>query len=130
LAVYFDSSALAKLVVRETETAALEEWLDSVRVSPISSVIARVELERFARLHGQEELLRVSSLLEGIDLLAVSDAVIRRAGSVEPALLRTLDAIHLATALQLSGEETVVVTYDRRLGDACLLHGLDVVAPT
>ena len=128
--VYFDTSALAKLIVREFETRALEAWLDSSGAVPVSSVVARVELMRFARRHGDEEIFRVASLAEKLDFLTLSDDVVHLAGSLDPALLRSLDAIHLATALDLGSIISGVVTYDKRLAEACALHGLEVIAPS
>jgi uncharacterized protein len=73
----------------------------------------------------QAEALR---LLNSCLLLGVSDLILRHAARLASAELRTLDAIHLATASQV--EPDAVLTYDHRLGNACAGEGLGVVAPT
>lgn len=62
-------------------------------------------------------------------LLAIVDDIIRSAASMEPARLRSLDAIHLATALMLEPELTAVVTYDTRMQEAAAALGMPVAAP-
>ena len=60
----------------------------------------------------------------------MTDEVRAVAASIEPVELRTLDAIHLASALSLGDDLAAVLTYDRRMADAAESRGLVVVAPS
>jgi predicted nucleic acid-binding protein len=129
--VYLDSSAIVKLVVTEPESGALRLYLAS-REERVASGLARVEVIRaLRRVHGnaRDLLRRADEVLGGIALVAVDDPVLRDAAALAPRGLRSLDAVHLATALSLDGIEAVV-TYDRRLSAAAAEAGLDVAAPT
>jgi predicted nucleic acid-binding protein len=126
---YLDTSAVVKLLVREGETAALRRWLRR-RPRRVASALLSVELLRAARRAGEPRLVvEARRLLTGITLIGVDNAVLDRAGDLEPGQLRTLDAIHLATALSLGAELDAVVTYDRRMADAAALVGLAIAAP-
>lgn len=127
--VYLDSSALVKLVVTEPETAALRRYL---RAHPerVSSALARVEVCRALRRAGATEatLRRADQVLGRIALVAIDDPLLRAAAALSPSGLRSLDAVHLATALSLDGLDAVV-TYDRRLDAAAAQTGLVVASP-
>ncbi len=128
--VYLDSSAIIKLVVAEPESEALRAYLTG-RKERVASGLARVEVFRaLRRAHGGTPILlhHADAVLEGIALVAVDEPVLRDAAGLEPRLLRSLDAIHLATALSL-GELDAVVTYDRRLAAAAAEAGLEVASP-
>jgi hypothetical protein len=128
--VYLDSSALVKLVFAESESAALRGFLVDWR-SRASSVLARTEVARVAnRLGASDDVsARTADVLEHIALIALDNGIATRAGEIGPPALRTLDAIHLATALSLSDDLGGIVTYDRRLADAARRAGLTVWAP-
>jgi uncharacterized protein len=127
---YLDTSAVVKLLVREGETAALRRWLRR-RPRRVASALLSVELLRAARRAGEPRLVvEARRLLSGITLVDVDRAVLDRAGELEPGQLRTLDAIHLATALSVGAELDAVVTYDRRMADAAALVGLAIAAPS
>ncbi len=129
--VYLDSSAIVKLVVPERESRALRRYL-AVRYDRIASGLVRVEVFRaLRRAHAWEPATRhgAEQVLEGIALLAIDEPVLRAAAHLQPERLRSLDAVHLATALSLEGLEAVV-TYDQRLLDATVAAGLKVAAPT
>jgi uncharacterized protein len=127
---YLDTSAVVKLLVREGETAALRRWLRR-RPRRVASALLSVELLRAARRAGEPRLVvEARRLLSGITLVDVDGAVLDRAGELEPGQLRTLDAIHLATALSVGAELDAVVTYDRRMADAAALVGLAIAAPS
>jgi hypothetical protein len=130
LAVYLDASALAKLVLNEPETLALARFLEGWP-SRIASVIARVELIRAVRREVQpaDVFDRAMAVLERMTLVDLEPAMITDACGVEPAGLRTLDAIHLATALSIREGLAGMVTYDRRLADAARRAGLTVWFP-
>jgi len=125
--VYADSSALIKLVIRERESAVLKRWLTGKRV--VSSRIAEVEVSRGARRSGREPRPRVEELLGEIDLIELGDRVVSRAVRLDPPELRSLDAIHLATALSIADDLDGFVTYDRQLGRAASAAGLSVASP-
>jgi predicted nucleic acid-binding protein len=127
---YLDTSAVVKLLVREGETAALRRWLRR-RPRRVASALLSVELLRAARRAGEPRLVvEARRLLSGITLVDVDRAVLDRAGELEPGQLRTLEAIHLATALSVGAELDAVVTYDRRMADAAPLVGLAIAAPS
>jgi predicted nucleic acid-binding protein len=126
---YLDASALVKLIVAEPESGALRRYLGE-RPRIISSRIAEVELRRaVARQDEIDAGDRVSSLIATVELLELDAEVARRAGELTPATLRSLDAIHLASALVIAPEVDAVVAYDTRLAAAARAAGLAVVAP-
>lgn len=124
-----------KLVVVEAESPALRSWL-APRRERASSVIAAIELRRAVRrtLAGRHasQAERLASetevLLRSVTFVALDDEVARRAAGLDPAALRTLDSIHVATALGLPSLEALV-TYDARLAQAAVSAGLVVSAP-
>lgn len=128
--LYLDSSAIVKLVAREPETDALVARL---RAGPdlVSSALARVEVGRAARrarVPGAG-LPRVEAVLERIALLRIDEAILEAAAAVDPPDLRSLDAIHLASALSLGEALTAVVTYDAQLKGAARTRGIEVLTP-
>ena len=125
---YLDTSALAKFVIVEAETNALRSFLQSYPLRA-SSTISQVELLRVARRRGFNETVSARALLAGILLLDIDDAVLTIAAELDPPILRSLDAIHLATALSLGSQVSVVVTYDVRMQEAARAAGLNVAAP-
>jgi hypothetical protein len=129
-ALYIDASAAMKLVVEEPESWALADALAGDQL--ISSEICRVELGRVLRRLGlgQGAELLVRGVVERIELLRLDDQILDRASEVGPTDLRTLDAIHLASALAIGRELDAVVTYDRRLAAAAEEAGFAVMSPT
>lgn len=128
MVIYLDSSAIVKLVVREAESAALRRFLRR-RPTRVSSALARVEVVRAVRLQGPEAQARAHAVLARIRLLRIDDDVLSLAAILEPALLRSLDAIHLASARVFGAELGGVVTYDARMRDAAELLGVPVFEP-
>ena len=128
MAVYLDSSAIVKLVVAEAESAALRRDL---RRHPIrvSSALARVEVVRGVRGRGAAAVARAEQVLARLALLRLDDDILGAAASMGPAVLRSHDAIHLASAGALGAELSAVVTSDRRMRDAAKALGMKVVAP-
>ena len=126
--VYVDSSALVKLIVREPETDALRQYLTSA--GPLtSSILATVEVSRAGARAAPESTAEMVAVFEALSVLAFDARSAARAAALSPAGLRTLDAIHLATALELAGDLTAFVSYDDRLCAAARDLGLPVVAP-
>jgi predicted nucleic acid-binding protein len=127
-ATYLDSSAIIKLAVAELESSALRRYLRR-RKPYVSSALARAEVGRTLLPFGPAATRRGDAVLARIDLIRVSDAVLRAAGSLLPEDMRTLDAIHLVTAQRLGEDLAQVVTYDARMKTAADTLGLKVVAP-
>lgn len=126
---YIDSSALLKLVVREAETPALEAYLAHCE-GVVASRLVVVECLRAARRATRVRLLQtVEHVLEAVYLLELTPAVLHQAALSGPPLLRTLDAIHLATALSVDDPELAMIVYDDRLAEAARAAGLTVVQP-
>jgi predicted nucleic acid-binding protein len=126
---YVDSSALIKLIVPEAESEALRHELEGWG-RHASSAIARTEVVRAAARVDPAAREPARRLLETVSLIAVSDQILDRAASLAPASLRSLDALHLASALALGPALGSVITYDVRLGDAARATGADVRAPS
>lgn len=128
-ATYLDSSALVKLAIREPESAALRRYLGRRRPL-VSSALARTEVVRALLPLGSEAVRRGRDVLARIDLLRVNDRVLDAAGMLAPVDLRSLDAIHLASAEQLGSDLQGFLTYDERLASAATGRGLRVIQPT
>ncbi len=126
---YLDASAVVKLLVREAETTALRRRLKDWP-HRVSSALLRVELLRTVRRAGLPRLMvEARRYLASIDLIRLDDDLLERAAEIEPSTVRSLDAIHLATALSLGNDLAAVVTYDSRMSTAAELLGLPVIAP-
>jgi predicted nucleic acid-binding protein len=126
---YIDSSALVKLVVAEPETAALEAHL-AERAGLLASALAALECRRAVRrVSGKRWLGNVDEMLAAVVLLDVTPALLEAAAQLDPPLLRSLDAIHVATALAAHDPDLEVITYDDRLAQAATANGLKVVRP-
>jgi uncharacterized protein len=127
-ATYLDSSAIVKLAVREPESAALRRYLRRRRPL-VSSALARTEVARALMPLGREAVRRGHEALSRVDLMRINDRVLRAAGSLQPEELRSLDAIHLSTALQFGDELAAIVTYDARMALAAEGLGCSVARP-
>ncbi len=126
--IYLDSSAIVKLAVEEPESAALRRALRG-RTELVSSALARTEVARTLLADGQDVVNRGEAVLERIELARVNDRVLRLAGQLTPHGLRSLDAIHLATA-KLLERVKLVVTYDARMAEAARAMKWKVSAPS
>lgn len=128
--IYLDCAAVVKLVHAEAESQALRDWLgDRSSLGWISSVLVEVETVRALSRHAPEAVGRLPLIFDLMVLVEISPEVRALAQRVMPPAVRTLDAIHLATALRLSDQLTSLVTYDRRLADAATAAGLTVDSP-
>ena len=128
-ATYLDASAIVKLAVAEPESAALRRYLRR-RPTLVSSALSRTEVARALLPLGGTAVERGEQVLSRIDLIRISDRVLRDAGRLRPESLRSLDAIHLATARLLRADLDRLVTYDARMSTAAADAGLPVTAPT
>jgi predicted nucleic acid-binding protein len=127
--VYLDSSAIVKLVVREPESNALLRYL-SLGHLQVTSSLARVEVVRAVRRHGRSAAARARELLDGLNQLALDDALLDHAAVIDSNDMRSLDAIHIASAQQLDDELHALVTYDEGMLTAAMALGLPVDRPT
>jgi predicted nucleic acid-binding protein len=128
-ALYLDSSAFVKIVVQETESAALRTYLAANDSRRVSSALLRAETLRAVRHLGPDALAAVREGLRRVDLVAIDDRILDSAGILQSGVLRTLDAIHLATALAIGDDLDAVVTYDERMVEAARLLGLTTAMP-
>ena len=127
-ATYVDSSALVKLAVRERESAVLRRYLARQRPL-VSSALARTEVARALLPLGPDAVRRGREVLARVELLRINDRVLDAAGLLEPTELRSLDAIHLASAEQFGPDLRAFVTYDERLAAAAAARGFRVIGP-
>jgi predicted nucleic acid-binding protein len=125
---YLDSSAIVKLAILEPESMALRRYL-ARRQPLVSSTLARTEVARALMPSGPAAVARGEEVLRRVQLLRINDRVLAEAGRLEPPELRSLDAIHLASARELGKSIRQIVTYDDRMGEAARTLGWTVVAP-
>ncbi len=129
--IYVDTSAVAKLFIAERETSDLRQWLADLSTPHlVSSALLAVELLRLLRLvHPAMVTPAEQFLAADVDIVEVTPPVLGDATTVPPPRLRTLDAIHLATALDLGASVDILVTYDKALIEAARATGLTVAFP-
>lgn len=126
-----DTSALAKLVVAEKESPILSNWIRNEGRTLVSSDLARTELLRAVRRIGTaRHVAQARAVLDSIDLLTVRTSTFENAGRLDPTIMRSLDALHLANALELGDDLEAIVTYDERLREAIRSYGIPVLSPT
>ena len=127
--IYLDTSAALKLVVAEPETGRLELWMaEHAGIQRVSSRLLRIEMLRVVTRTAPHRMSRVNVVLSAIALLSMDD-VAPAAEVIGDKTLRSLDAIHLATAHEIRTELSAFVCYDKRLRDSAHTLGLPVEAP-
>ncbi len=128
--IYLDSSALVKLAVTEPETAGLARWLaGQPNLLHVSSIVIRVEVPRAVWRADPTALPESYRVIRRLVEVELTDEVLGRAASIRPAALRSIDAIHLASALSIRRELTAFVAYDKRLLAAARETGLSAASP-
>ncbi len=129
--IYLDTAALVKLVRREVESDALVDWIaNQTDELMVSSTLAEVELPRAVRRTEPALLAAVPGVLGRIAVYEIDELVRTTAAAYEQPAIRSLDAIHLATADAVLGDDlTAFVTYDRRLLVAAEDLGLPIASP-
>jgi uncharacterized protein len=129
--IYLDSSAAVKLVHAETQAQALRDWLDErADIGWVSSVLLEIESHRALARHAPAALAGLPAVLDLIELVDLAPEIRQRARAVTPVTVRSLGAVHLATALHLRDQLTTFVAYDLRLAEAARAAGLPVEIPT
>ncbi len=129
MAFYVDTSALVKLVSAEPETQALQSWISQRDRDLVAGDLAQTELLRAARKLTPAHVQVAREVLDSVQLMRLGERVFEQAGLLDPPALRSLDAIHLATALDLGHDLEGIVTYDTRLAEAAVHNGVPVVSP-
>jgi predicted nucleic acid-binding protein len=127
-ATYLDWSALVKLAIEEPESGALRAHLRR-RKTLVSSALARTEVLRALLLEGEEGIARGRAVLGRVELIRVNDRLLNAAGLLQPPEVRSLDAIHLATARELGSDLGQVISYDERMVEAAKGLGLKTASP-
>lgn len=142
--IYVDSCAAVKLIREESESAALRDWLDARRgVLVATSELALAEVLRVVRRNNHSdqgvlidpdrlgaELDAAQAVLDGLALVVLDRETLHRAAALEAPMVRTLDAIHLVSALEWPAAAVEFVTYDRRLAAAASDAGMTVISPS
>ncbi|HXP21834.1 MAG TPA: type II toxin-antitoxin system VapC family toxin [Streptosporangiaceae bacterium] len=126
--IYIDTSALLKLVHPEPESAPLRAWLADHPGDLVSSALVRTETRRALLRNDPGVLPSLPAVLSVIAQIPVSEAILDAAAMLPDPMLRSLDAIHLASA-QAVAAVTTMLAYDKRLADASRLAGFSVVSP-
>jgi uncharacterized protein len=127
--IYLDTSAALKLVLPEAGTAALELWIAQRAGTPrISSRLLRIEMLRAVSRVAPHRAERAHVILSGVTLLSMDDAA-PTAEAIGNSTLRSLDAIHLATAYGLRADVTAFISYDKRLCESARAIGLPAESP-
>jgi predicted nucleic acid-binding protein len=125
---YLDSSAIVKLVIHEPESAALRRFS---RRNPdqATSGLAWAEVQRAVRRAEPSALTRARQALDGLLAIGVTPGILADAAKLDPIEVRTLDAIHLASAMTLAAELVAIVTYDDRMARAAMASGIAILSP-
>jgi len=128
-ALYLDTSVLGRVLLDEPDTAAIRRELGRFE-RHISSRLIRVELRRLGLL--TDMLEHAEGLIAGSVLIPLDETVLTAAETIAPSVVRTLDAIHLATAVRLAsaGQLDALMTYDKQLADGAREHGITVLSPS
>ncbi len=129
--IYLDTAAVVKLAHAEPASQALRRWLDErAETGWISSVLTEIESFRALARYVPPAVSRLPAVLDQIDLIDLDQRIRILARAAQPVTVRSLDAIHLGTALHSRPGLTSFVTYDKRLLDAARSAGLQVDSPS
>lgn len=130
MAFYVDTSALVKAVIQEEHSDAFREWHGGISAPLVTSDLARAELPRAVRRADSTQAVRARAVLDRMTILVVTTELFQAAARLEPTSLRTLDAVHLACALDLGDDLEGLVAYDDRLLEAAQAYGVATITPT
>ena len=126
---YLDTSAAVKLLIAEEGANSLARWLESHEDQVFSSDLLRTELLRVTRRIAPDLMVQARAILDALVILTLSTELCERAAILEPHLLRSLDAIHLAAAMEMGDDLRGLITYDRRLAAGAASLGIEVLTP-
>lgn len=129
---YVDTSAFIKLAVDEDLTGEMRTWAgtEETRTGALwSSDLLRTEALRAARRVSSDAVEATRDRLDRMAFIALTTDVFQQAAELDPAVLRSLDAIHLAAALALGDDLDGVVTYDERMLAAAHALGIATLTP-
>lgn len=126
--VYLDSSALVKLVIPEPETAALRAEIETWD-RYVSSALVQTEIVRACARISSAARRVAERVVASLDLIAIDDDILARATRLKPLELRTLDAIHVASAQILGSALGAVIAYDARLVQGARTARLTTLEP-
>ena len=126
---YLDTSAAVKLVVSEPGSTALRRWLAGRDDEIVSSDLLRTELLRATRRAAPDQVVQARAVIDAVAVMTMPTAVFERAATLEPDMVRSLDSLHLAAALELGDDLDGIVTYDIVLAEAAERLGISVIAP-
>jgi uncharacterized protein len=130
LVIYVDTSAFVKLIWQKTESIALTHYLSMhADGGLVSSALLAIEARRAVIREDPTQLPRTDLLLTRVGQVSITDAIVESASRLLEPTLRSLDAVHLATALLLADEINILVSYDKRLCGAAAAHGIDTASP-
>jgi predicted nucleic acid-binding protein len=127
--ILLDSSAIVKLARQESESDALRAWITANDGPLAASALARTEAARALRRTEPAALPVLPAVLSVFHQKPITDAILDAAAQLPGDTLRSLDAIHLASAEELRSVLTWFVAYDKRLREAARTSGLPVVSP-
>jgi predicted nucleic acid-binding protein len=128
--IYLDSAAVVKLAHAESESPALRAWLaERAETGWVSSVLTEIESFRALARYAPDAVSRLPAVLDQIELIGLDPPIRILAQAARPVTVRSLDAIHLGTALHARGTLTSFVTYDKRLLGAAAAAGLPIDSP-
>lgn len=130
MAVYVDTSAFVKLVVAEKHSRAMRRWAEAHEADLFSSDLLVTESIRAARRHSSEAVELTRRLLDTLMIVRMGPGVFERAADLDPAGMRSLDALHVSAAMSAADQLEAVATYDERLAEAAMPIGIEVVAPS
>jgi predicted nucleic acid-binding protein len=125
---YLDTSAFVKLCWPEPGSEVLHGYLRQWPLR-VSAVLLCTEALRAALRQPAARVEQTQRLLERMPMMEVDRTLFRQAGLLGPSTMRSLDAVHIATAMSLGPDLGVVITYDERMAAAARLFGLPVASP-
>ncbi len=126
--LYLDSSAIVKLVIAEPGSLELRSFVDDPG-SLATSIVSVVEASRAVERADFALVARVDEAFRMVNVIGLDGEIARLAARLRPPRLRSLDAIHMASASVLGSGLQAFITYDRRLADAAREAGMQVVSP-
>ena len=127
MVIYLDTSAFVKTVWNEAESLALATRIGDAETA--SSALLSVEARRSTLRVGPQFMPRTDLLLGEVTLVELTPSLLETAGRLPDPTLRSLDAVHVATALLIRGELDVLISYDKRMLTAAAAHGLPTASP-